>query len=71
MLQIIENRTAGDIRSYFSKYGGNLGESGCVNWLFQERGEVVVETDKAIDEEELLTLAGEAGAADIEAEKRK
>ena len=61
------NRTAGDIRSYFSKYGGNMGESGCVNWLFKERGEVIVESGKAIDEEELLALALESGADDIEA----
>lgn len=63
------NRTAGDIRSYFSKYGGNMGETGCVNWLFKERGEIVVESTKTIDEEELLALAVESGAEDVEVEE--
>ncbi len=65
------NRTAGDIRSYFSKYGGNMGESGCVNWLFKERGEITIESDKAIDEEELLALALESGADDIETDEAR
>ncbi len=63
------NRTAGDIRSYFSKYGGNLGESGCVNWLFKERGEITVESNQAIGEEEMLALALDSGADDIEVEE--
>src|SRR5580698_2601528 len=44
------NRTAGDIRSYFAKYGGNLGETGCVGWNFQERGEVLVERTRGLNE---------------------
>ena len=63
------NRTAGDIRSYFSKYGGNMGDTGCVNWLFTERGEVTIESDKAINEEELLSLAVDSGADDIETDE--
>ncbi len=58
------NRTAGDIRSYFSKYGGNLGDSGCVNWMFKERGEIQVNKDK-FDEDALLSAASDAGAEDI------
>jgi DNA-binding regulatory protein, YebC/PmpR family len=62
------NRTAGDIRSYFSKYGGNLGENGCVNWMFKERGEVEVEKDKTYDEDGLLLAASDAGADDLNTE---
>lgn len=60
------NRTAGDIRSYFSKFGGNLGETGCVGWNFKERGEVIVEKSGKLDEEDLLTSAVEAGADDLD-----
>jgi YebC/PmpR family DNA-binding regulatory protein len=60
------NRTAGDIRSYFSKYNGNLGDTGCVNWLFKERGEVTVAKTDKFNEDELLTCALEAGAHDID-----
>ncbi len=59
------NRTAGDIRAYFSKNGGNLGETGCVNWMFKERGEVVVEIGKKFDEDALLLAVSEAGADDM------
>lgn len=60
------NRTAGDVRSYFSKYGGNMGETGCVNWLFKERGEINVEANNSINEEELLGIAVDCGASDVE-----
>lgn len=59
------NRTAGDIRSYFSKHGGNLGDTGCVNWMFKERGEIQIERDKSFDEDALLTAASDAGAEDL------
>lgn len=62
------NRTAADIRHLFSKYGGNLGESGCVAWMFQQKGVFVVEKEAA-DEEELMLLALEAGAEDVSAEE--
>jgi YebC/PmpR family DNA-binding regulatory protein len=58
------NRTVGDVRHLFSKYGGNLGESGSVNWMFDKKGYIVVERS-AIDEEELLEMALEAGAEDV------
>src|SRR5262249_23297372 len=58
------NRTAGDVRSYFSKYNGNLGETGCVGWLFKERGEVAVEKTSNLDEDALLGAALELGADD-------
>ncbi len=60
------NRTAADVRHLFSKYGGNLGESGCVNWMFKQKGIFVVEQD-GIDEEELMLMALDAGAEDFEA----
>jgi YebC/PmpR family DNA-binding regulatory protein len=59
-----KNRTVADIRHYFSKSGGNLGEFGCVAWMFEKKGQIVV--DKAtISEEKLMDLALEAGAEDV------
>jgi YebC/PmpR family DNA-binding regulatory protein len=59
-----KNRTVADIRHYFSKSGGNLGESGCVSWMFDKKGSILVEKD-TIDEEELMDKALEAGAEDV------
>jgi len=58
------NRTLSEIRHIYSKHGGNLGESGCVSWMFSKKGYVVVEKAKA-DEETLLNLVTEAGAEDM------
>jgi len=58
------NRTVAEIRKIFSKNGGNLGESGCVAWMFQKKGLIVVDKDK-VDEDELFTIALEAGAEDV------
>lgn len=61
------NRTAGNIRSYFAKFGGNLGTSGCVGFLFEEKGVIVItDEDGEIDEEKLMEDALEAGAADFQ-----
>jgi YebC/PmpR family DNA-binding regulatory protein len=62
------NRTAADIRHIFSKRGGNLGEAGCVSWMFQRKGVLVIDREAAggKDEEELLMLALESGADDFE-----
>jgi YebC/PmpR family DNA-binding regulatory protein len=57
-------RTVADIRHIFSKNAGNLGESGCVAWMFEKRGMVVFDKGKA-DEEKLMNTALEAGAADV------
>lgn len=54
------NRTAADLRSAFSKNGGNLGETGCVSWMFEQKG--VVRLEGKIDEEELLEASVEGGA---------
>jgi len=59
-----KNRTVADIRYFFSKSGGNLGESGCVGWMFDKKGVIVVDKE-TIGEEELLTLALDAGAEDV------
>lgn len=70
MLDILtdnRNRTAADIRHLFSKHGGNLGESGCVSWMFAQKGIIRVEKSAA-DEESLMLLALEAGAEDLSAE---
>lgn len=61
------NRTVSEIRHILSKLGGNLGESGCVSWMFNKKGYIVVKQDKA-DEEKLLALALEAGAEDMQTE---
>jgi YebC/PmpR family DNA-binding regulatory protein len=58
------NRTVAEIRKIFSKNGGNLGESGCVAWMFQKKGLIVIDKDK-VDEDELFTIALEAGAEDV------
>jgi len=58
------NRMAGEIRFLFSRHGGNLGETGCVSWLFDKKGLLVVPKDK-VKEDELLLLALEAGAEDV------
>ncbi len=61
------NRTAQEIRHLFTRHGGNLGEAGCVAWLFEPRGLVLVEREQAtVDEDELLLLAADAGAEDFQ-----
>ncbi len=63
------NRTAGDIRHYFDKCGGNLGVGGCVSFMFSDMGLITIEDeDGEIDEEALMEAALEAGAADFSAE---
>jgi len=61
------NRTVADLRFIFSRHGGNLGESGCVAWMFKKRGVIALEKDAA-DEDRLIELALEAGADDVVSE---
>lgn len=62
-----KNRTVSDVRHMFGKHAGNLGESGCVGWIFEKKG--VIEVEKAkIAEDDLLELALEAGATDLSSE---
>jgi YebC/PmpR family DNA-binding regulatory protein len=63
------NRTAADIRHLFSKYGGNLGETGCVAWMFKRKSLFVLEEAAvSLSEEELMMLVLEAGAEDFKKE---
>ena len=62
------NRTASDVRHYFDKFGGNLGTTGCVSFMFTEKGVIVIENDGKIDEDQLMEDALEAGAADFVSE---
>ena len=63
------NRTAGNVRSYFSKYHGNMGQTGCVSYLFEEKGMIVISNeDGDIEEDKLMETALEAGAEDFAAE---
>lgn len=59
------NRTASEIRYLFSRNGGNLGETGCVAWMFENKGIITIELLEGLDQEELMLEAIEAGAEDI------
>ena len=64
------NRTAGDVRHYFDKFGGNLGQVGCVSFLFEKKGVIAVSAldewgDRVVDGDKLMEEALEAGAADF------
>ena len=63
-----KNRTVADLRRIFSKQGGNMGESGCVAWMFHKKGLVLVNLEQ-IDEDELLGIVLEAGAEDMQADE--
>ena len=58
------NRTAAEIKHLFSKHGGRQGEPGCVSWLFQKKGLIIVDEDKS-SEDKLLEISLEAGADDL------
>lgn len=63
------NRTAGDIRYIFSKNGGNMGETGCVSWMFDRKGYLSLERDKfSGDDDDLFLIGLECGAEDIKIE---
>lgn len=59
------NRTVADVRHLFSKYGGNLGETGCVNWMFNKKGLIIIEDIGSVDEDELMLAVLDAGADDF------
>ena len=61
------NRTVSEIRNIFSKANGNMGEAGCVSWMFHKKGYCVVNRSKE-DEEKLMTLVLDAGAEDMQLE---
>ena len=64
-----KNRTAADVRHAFDKSGGNLGTSGCVSYMFEQKGIIVIEKAECkLSEDDLMMIAIEAGAEDFEAE---
>jgi len=70
MLEILtdnRNRTAADIRHLFAKHGGNLGEAGCVAWMFDKKGLFLIDKT-AVSEEDLMLAALDAGAEDIKSD---
>lgn len=64
-----KNRTAANVRHAFSKYGGNLGTTGCVSFLFDRKGQIIIEKDMDLSEDDLMMLALDAGAEDFIAEE--
>lgn len=63
-----KNRSASNVRHAFTKHGGNLGASGCVSFMFTRKGQIVIEKNDSLDEDELMMMALEAGAEDFESE---
>ena len=67
MLEVLtdnKNRTVADVRHVFSKHNGSLGEGGCVSWTFEKKGLILIEKT-GVDEDRLIEVALEAGAADV------
>ena len=62
-----KNRTVSEIRRLFTKHGGNMGETGCVSWMFDNKGLITVEKSQ-VDEERLMGIVLEAGAEDVREE---
>ncbi|WP_422444061.1 YebC/PmpR family DNA-binding transcriptional regulator [Thermoanaerobacterium sp. DL9XJH110] len=60
------NRTAGELRHLFDKYGGNLGEAGCVAWMFEKKGLIIIEKSENISVDDIMISAIDAGADDVE-----
>ena len=65
------NRTASDVRHYFDKYGGNLGSNGCVSYMFEDKGVIILlrEDNEGVDEDKLMEDALEAGAEDFSSDE--
>ncbi|APH16275.1 YebC/PmpR family DNA-binding transcriptional regulator [Clostridium botulinum] len=63
-----KNRSAGNVRYAFTKQGGNMGSTGCVSFMFQSKGQIVIEKKDGLDEDELMMMALDAGAEDFESE---
>ena len=59
------NRTAGEVRWIFSKYGGNLGTDGCVAWMFERQGLIIAENPNGLSEDDILMVALDSGALDV------
>ncbi|OGS21303.1 MAG: transcriptional regulator [Elusimicrobia bacterium RIFOXYA2_FULL_39_19] len=63
-----KNRITSEIRKMFSNHGGNLGENGCVNWMFTQKGSITIEKAKYSNEDELMSLSLELGAEDFQSD---
>ena len=64
------NRTAGNIRHYFDKFHGNMGQNGCVSYLFEDKGLILIDNEEAeLDEDSVMEAALEAGASDFKADE--
>lgn len=63
------NRTASDVRHAFERHGGNLGTTGCVSYMFEQKGLIIIEKNDDIDEDELMMEALDAGAEDCTSEE--
>ncbi|MFD3156413.1 YebC/PmpR family DNA-binding transcriptional regulator [Haloimpatiens sp. FM7330] len=62
-----KNRSAGNVRHLFDKSGGNLGASGCVSWMFEKKGQIMIARKEEMDEDEVMMQALDAGAEDFSA----
>lgn len=63
------NRTAGDVRHYFDKFGGNMGTPGCVSFMFSQKGVLIIDREECdLDEDKVMEDALEAGASDFQAD---
>lgn len=62
------NRTASDIRHIFDKCGGSLGATGCVSWMFSQKGIILIEKEPSIDEDSMMMMALDAGASDFDSD---
>ena len=65
-----KNRTVADIRHFFAKSGGNLGESGCVSWMFDKKGSLLIDKS-VVSEDKLLDIVLDAGAEDVAEEENE
>ncbi len=65
-----KNRTVAEIRHIFSKHGGNLGENGCVSWIFEKKGSILLDK-KGVSEDVLMEIALDAGAEDVREEENE
>ena len=64
-----KNRSAGDVRHVFDRSGGNLGANGCVSWMFSKKGQIVIERDPDVDEDEMMMKVLDMGAEDFNADE--
>ena len=65
-----KNRTVAEVRHIFSKHGGNLGENGCVSWIFEKKGSILLDK-KSVSEDVLMEIALDAGAEDVREEENE